>query len=84
MASLAVDQDGNMALGYSVSTASQSRHPVHRPAGERPAEYAAHGEARCQTALAPQTNNCGGTCERWGDYWAMTVDPGWLHVLVHQ
>ena len=71
MGSLAVDQDGNMALGYSIS--STSLKPSIRYAGRL------YGEI---LGTLPQAENSiiEGTgvqvgADRWGDYSAMTVDP---------
>lgn len=72
MGSIAADKDGNIALGYSVS--SSSMHPAIRYAGRR------NGEALGQLPQAEATiiNGTGsqsGGFGRWGDYSAMTVDP---------
>jgi hypothetical protein len=71
MGSLAVDQDGNMAVGYSVS--SSTMRPAIRYAGRQ------YGEA---PGLLPQSEATliqGGGSQtgstRWGDYSHMTVDP---------
>jgi hypothetical protein len=77
MPSLAVDQDGNMAIGYSVSTASQfpAIQYTGRLAGD-PLNTLSTAEGLLIAGGGAQTNNCGsGPCERWGDYSAMTVDP---------
>jgi hypothetical protein len=77
MGSLAVDKDGNMALGY--SAASASLNPAIRYNGRLATDALnslPQGEATLQAGGGSQSGNCGGTtCIRWGDYSAMTVDP---------
>ncbi len=77
MPSLAVDKDGNMAVGYSVSSASM--YPAIRYAGRLagdPLNTLAQGEATLIAGTDSQQSNCGGApCSRWGDYSAMSVDP---------
>ena len=77
MPSLAVDQSGDMAVGYSVS--SSSIFPGIRFAGRLvgdPLGTLGQGEATLIDGTDSQKNNCGGAaCTRWGDYSAMTVDP---------
>ena len=74
MGSLAVDGQGNMALGYSASKAAM--HPDIRYNGRLasdPLNTLPQGEATLQTGGGSQVGNCGaGTCVRWGDYSAMT------------
>ncbi len=79
MGSLAVDQQGNAALGYSVSSSSVA--PDIRYVG-RLASDPLNQLPQAETTLLPsvtrsvQTGTCGGSaCTRWGDYSAMTVDP---------
>lgn len=71
MGSLAVDQDGNMAVGFSAS--SSTMHPAiryaGRLAGEVPGELG-QGEATLIAGTGSQTG-----ISRWGDYSTMTVDP---------
>jgi hypothetical protein len=77
MGSLAVDGQGNMALGYSASKAGM--HPDIRYNGRLasdPPNNLPQGEATLQAGGGSQVGNCGGSpCNRWGDYSAMTVDP---------
>ncbi len=71
MGSLAVDQDGNMALGYSISSASM--YPGIRYAGRLRGEVPnllPQAEAVLVGGTGSQTNY-----SRWGDYSAMSVDP---------
>jgi hypothetical protein len=72
MGSLAVDGDGNMALGYSAS--SESLKPAIRYAGRLAGEVPGtllQGE----TSLIEGTGVQTGGGNRWGDYSAMSVDP---------
>jgi hypothetical protein len=75
--SLAVDHDGNMAVGYSVSSSGMK--PAIRWAGRLATDAVgtlAQGEATMFAGAGAQTNNCGGApCTRWGDYSAMSIDP---------
>jgi len=78
LGSLAVDKDGNMALGYSAT--SLTLNPDIRYAG-RLASDPLNTLPQGETTLLPgvtrgtQSGDCGGPCTRWGDYSAMTVDP---------
>ena len=79
MGSLAVDWQGDIALGYSAANSVTS--PDIRYAGRFAADPA-NTLPQTETTLLPgvtrgaQTGNCGGsTCTRWGDYSAMTLDP---------
>lgn len=72
MGSLAVDKQGNMALGFSVS--SSSVNPGIRYAGRLIGDTAntlGQGEATLIAGTGVQTSGI----DRWGDYSAMTVDP---------
>ncbi len=77
MGSLAVDRDGNMALGYSLS--SETMYPSIRYTGRLasdPLNVLPQGEASLIEGTGAQYTTCGGyPCDRWGDYSAMTVDP---------
>ena len=70
MGSLAVDQDGNMALGYSVSSASvyPGIRYTGRLAGELPSTLT-QGETVFVEGQGSQLNTY-----RWGDYSSMSVD----------
>ncbi len=76
MGSLAVDGQGDMALGYTTSKAAVNPDIRYngRLAGD-PVNTLPQGEATLQTGGGSQTGSCGGACTRWGDYSAMTVDP---------
>jgi hypothetical protein len=77
MGSIAVDQVGNVALGYSRSsnTTNPSIAYSGRLAGDTLGTLA-QGETVIQAGGGSQTGNCGGgPCARWGDYSSMSVDP---------
>jgi hypothetical protein len=76
MPSVAVDRVGDMAIGYSVS--SSKLFPAIRYAGRLasdPVNTLSQTENSIIEGTGTQTGSCGGTCERWGDYSAMTLDP---------
>lgn len=71
MGSIAADGDGNVALGYSVS--SSSLYPSIRYTGRlngEPLGWMAQAEASLKEGTGSQTGS-----NRWGDYSAMSVDP---------
>ncbi|HEV8397109.1 MAG TPA: fibronectin type III domain-containing protein [Vicinamibacterales bacterium] len=72
MGSIAMDQAGNIALGYSVSSATSfpSIRYTGRLAGD-PLGTLPQGETTLIAGGGGQTHSSG----RWGDYSAMTVDP---------
>ncbi len=79
MGSLAVDKQGNAALGYTASSSSVA--PDIRYVGRLVGDPL-NQLPQAETTMLPgvtrsvQTGNCGGSaCTRWGDYSAMTVDP---------
>jgi hypothetical protein len=72
MGSAAMDQQGNLAVGYSAS--SGTINPQIRYAGRLatdPVNTLAQGETLMFAGTGSQT----GTSSRWGDYSAMTIDP---------
>ncbi len=72
MPSIAVDAQGNMAIGYSVSGTTSE--PSIRYAGRLssdPLSTLAQGEAIMQTGGGHQTNGA----SRWGDYSSLFIDP---------
>jgi len=72
MGSAAMDQQGNIALGYSASSASIF--PQLRYAGRLatdPLNTLSQGEATLFSGTGSQT----GTSNRWGDYSDLTIDP---------
>jgi hypothetical protein len=74
MGSIAMDQNGNIGLGF--STSSSSTHPgIHytgRLAGD-PLSTMTQGEGSFVDGAGSQTGTYG--LNRWGDYSALTVDP---------
>jgi uncharacterized membrane protein len=72
MGSIAMDQSGDMALGYSVSDAS-STFPSVRYTGRVPTDPASTMEAEVNVVSGSGSESSGLT--RWGDYSAMQVDP---------
>ncbi|MEO8683027.1 MAG: carboxypeptidase-like regulatory domain-containing protein, partial [Vicinamibacterales bacterium] len=75
--SVAVDRAGNLAIGYSTSSATQN--PSIRYAGRLAADPV-NSITQTETVLflgtGSQSGTCGGApCTRWGDYSAMTLDP---------
>jgi hypothetical protein len=74
--SLAVDRAGNMAIGY--TTSNSTTNPGIKYAGRLstdPVNTFTQTEQTLIQGTGTQTGNCGGTCTRWGDYTAMTLDP---------
>ena len=75
--SLAVDHNGNMALGYNVS--SGSVFPGIAYSGrlaKDPLNQLSQGETILVSGNGSQRNQCeGGPCRRWGDYSSMSIDP---------
>src|ERR1041384_8294532 len=72
MGSAAMDRDGNLAIGYSASSATIF--PQLRYAGRLatdPVNTLGQGEAILFSGTGSQT----GTNSRWGDYAALTIDP---------
>jgi hypothetical protein len=73
MGSVAMDQSGDLAVGFSAS--SSSIHPQIRYAGRLvtdPLNALSQGEAHLIDGAGSQVSGGG---NRWGDYSAMTVDP---------
>jgi hypothetical protein len=71
MGSIAMDQAGDMALGYSVSSGSLS--PSVRFTGRVPTDPASTMEPELNIVSGSGSQN--GNLSRWGDYSAMQVDP---------
>lgn len=73
MPSLALDRDGNLALGYNVVDATAGLYPSLRFATRTPADPAGtlQGEQTLHTGTGAQTAPTG----NWGDFSSMTVDP---------
>lgn len=72
MGSIAMDGDGNIALGYSAVSGSEfpSVRYTTRMAGD-PAGTLPGGEQVCHQGTGAQT----GSSNRWGDYSSMSIDP---------
>jgi hypothetical protein len=79
MGSLAVDGQGNMAVGYSTSNGTSPNFPSIAYSGRLvsdPLNQLPQSEVQMIAGAGSQTNSCGGApCHRWGDYTAMSVDP---------
>src|SRR5437879_244526 len=79
MGSLAVDGQGNVALGYTTSNGSLPNFPSIAYSGRLetdPLNTLPQTEVQLIGGAGSQTNTCGGgPCDRWGDYSAMSVDP---------
>ena len=76
MGSLAVDGQGNMALGYSTSNGSAPNYPSLKYAGRLAGDTLStlpQTETTLYAGTGTQTYATAGN--RWGDYSAMTVDP---------
>jgi hypothetical protein len=71
MGSIAMDQQGNMLLGYSAS--STSVRPSIRITGRASGD--ALGAMQAETSVTAGVGSQTGGLSRWGDYSAMTVDP---------
>jgi hypothetical protein len=71
MGSVAMDQAGDLAVGYSVSSSSLS--PSVRFAGRVPTDPASTLESEINIASGSGSQT--GSLSRWGDYSAMQVDP---------
>src|SRR5262249_30734961 len=71
MGSIAMDQAGDIAMGYSVS--SSSVNPSIRFTGRIPSDPTSTMEA--ETNIVSGTGSQTGNLSRWGDYSAITVDP---------
>jgi hypothetical protein len=72
MPSLAVNANGSMAVGYSVS--SSGMYPAIRYAG-RLASDSPGTLSQTETSLIEGTGSQSGGYNRWGDYSSMSVDP---------
>jgi hypothetical protein len=71
MGSIAMDQAGDIAVGYSAS--SSSIHPAIRYAGRMPSDPL--GILAAENSIVEGAGSQTGTLHRWGDYSALTVDP---------
>jgi hypothetical protein len=71
MGSIAMDKNGDIALGYSVS--SGSVFPSIRYTGRVPTD--APGTMEAENTIFPGSFSQTGSLHRWGDYSAMQIDP---------
>ncbi len=71
MGSAAMDQTGNIALGYSAS--SSSLHPAIRYTGRLASDTL--GTMGTESSIVEGPGSQTGNLSRWGDYTAMRVDP---------
>lgn len=71
MSSIAMDKNGNMALGYSVSSSTVS--PGIRVTGRLRTEI--RNRMQTERVIVNGTGSQTGTLTRWGDYSTMRVDP---------
>jgi len=71
MGSIAMDQSGNMALGYSVSSSSTS--PSIAVTGRLASDPS--NTMQTETSVITGTGSQTGGLTRWGDYSAMQIDP---------
>jgi hypothetical protein len=79
MGSIAADQDGNVAIGYSTSNGVAPNFPSIAYAGRLatdPPNTLPQTETQLIAGGGSQLFDCGGgPCRRWGDYSSMSVDP---------
>ena len=79
MGSIAADQDGNVAIGYSTSNGVVPNFPSIAYAGRLatdPPNTLPQTETQLIAGGGSQLFDCGGgPCHRWGDYSSMSVDP---------
>jgi hypothetical protein len=71
MGSAGMDQSGNLAVGYSVS--SSSINPAVRFAGRAPGDSL--GTLGTELSMKEGTGSQNGSLSRWGDYSSISVDP---------
>ncbi len=72
MGSIAMDKAGDIAVGYSVS--SSSVFPSIRYTGRTPSD--ALGTLQAETSIKDGTGSQLRSLSRWGDYSAISIDPG--------
>lgn len=71
MGSIAMDQAGDIAVGYSAS--SSSIHPAIRYAGRVPSDPS--GALESENSIIEGAGSQTGNLSRWGDYSAISIDP---------
>ena len=72
MGSIAMDKAGDIAVGYSVSSASMK--PAIRYTGRAPGDTL--GTLQAENSIIEGAGSQLRNLNRWGDYSAMTIDPG--------
>jgi hypothetical protein len=72
MGSIGMDKVGNIAVGYSVSSASMN--PAIRYTGRTPADPL--GTLQLENTILNGAGSQTSGLSRWGDYTAMSIDPG--------
>jgi hypothetical protein len=72
MGSIAMDQSGDIGLGYSAS--SSSIHPAVRYTGRVPTDPL--GTMQAESSIVEGGGSQTGGLSRWGDYSALRIDPG--------
>jgi hypothetical protein len=72
MGSIAMDQAGDMAVGFSAS--SSSIHPAIRYTGRTPSDPP--GSMESEASIIEGGGSQTGGLARWGDYSGMSIDPG--------
>jgi hypothetical protein len=73
MGSIAMDQSGDIAVGYSAS--SSSNFPAVRYTGRVPSDPAGTMESENSIIEGTGSQTTGSAASRWGDYSSMSVDP---------
>ena len=71
MGSIAMDQAGDIAVGYSAS--SSSIHPAIRYSGRVPSDPS--GSLESESSIIEGTGSQTGNLNRWGDYSGISIDP---------
>src|SRR5205807_1299552 len=73
MGSIAMDQSGDIAVGYSAS--SSSNFPAVRYTGRVPSDPAGTMESESSIIEGTGSQTTGSSSSRWGDYSGMSIDP---------
>ncbi|HEX6853246.1 MAG TPA: hypothetical protein VF139_17755 [Candidatus Polarisedimenticolaceae bacterium] len=74
---LSIDRNGNVAIGYTKSSAATYTQVwvTGREFGDPPGTLQPEVLQRAGLGNYNDGGGCGGSCDRWGDYTGMTVDP---------
>jgi hypothetical protein len=81
MGSAAMDQMGEIAIGYSRSSAASGDYPSIYYAGQTAGDH--RGTTETEALIKQSTGSQPDTGDRWGDYSHGSRWRGLLHVLVH-